>query len=114
MNTIDKGYDIINGPGRDALFDAFKYAYDKTSVISVNFVVAISNIKTRSGESFKIKTKGFKISSLEHEDGSGYSFNLQGYCEADTRLGSQVHYEQYNFKAYYNAKTRKGFITLTK
>ncbi len=115
MDTNSKSFDIINGPGRDVLFDAFKYAYDKNSVISTSFTVALSGIKTRSGECFQIKTKDYKITSIEHEDGSGQSFNIRGYCSADIRLGAKEQiYEWYKFTAYYNARTRMGYISLTK
>ena len=116
MNTNGKNYDIVSGPSRDMLFDAFKYAYDKTAIVQVQFDIAIGYSNTNSGMGYyKMKSKDFKIVSIEHEDGSGYSFNLRGYCSADTRFRARdaVEYATYKFKAYYNAKTRKGYITLT-
>ena len=116
MNTNGRSYDIVNGPSRDMLFDAFKYAYDKNAAVTVQFDIALGYVNSNSGIGYyRMKSKDFKIVGIEHEDGSGFSFNLRGYCSADTRFRARdvVEYTTYKFKAYYNAKTRKGYIALT-
>lgn len=105
---------IVNGPNRDRLIDAFKYAYDDDKV-SVNFAVSISyNAVEEDGKRVCFPThlaqiERMIINTIQHEDGSGESFNLSGRCTACLeRYGGAKHY--YKFEAYYNAKTRTGTI----
>ena len=115
MNTnTKKGYDIVNGPSRESLVDAFKYAYDKQSRVNVAFHVAVGYTGKPGDPTtgyVRMHIKDIRIARIEHEDGSGTSFNLDGYCYADLEsVSSAATYKRYNFKAYYNAKSRKGYI----
>ena len=109
MNTNqkkEKYYDIVNGPNKDALFDACKYACVKGANIPVSFdvVKGYTMPKNDPGCAYIIMaTTDFRIIGIENEDGSGESFNLHGYVK---RSGTQ-----YRFKAYYNTKRREGVIT---
>lgn len=94
MDAKKRGFNIIAGPGRDLLFDACKYAYDKKANIEVRFTV-----ESNCG----MALSDVKISSISHEDGSGESFNLEGFCWI--MAGRCSH-----FKAYYNTKNRTGYI----
>ena len=109
-------FNIEAGPSRDLLFDSAKYAYDADAHVFIKFSVALGYTMPLGHPGcayIPAKMVGTKIVAIEHEDGSGYSFNLQGYCEASLeRYGDQV--EPYKFFAYYNAKTRKGTITFVK
>ena len=118
MNTKERLLTIENGPNREALVDAFKYVYDKNSTVNVEFKVAIGYTGNPSDPTtayIPMHIRDIRIVEIEHEDGSGYSFNLEGYCQADlyTLSASFVHYRPYAFKAYYNAKTRRGHISFT-
>ena len=93
MNT----YNIIGGPSKHVLVDAFKYAYDKNAKIDLEFKVEICNGSL-------LKLEDFTIVEISHEDGSGESFNLSGSCR---HFGRSV-----DFMAYYNSKHREGVITL--
>ena len=103
---------IVNGPNRDRLIDAFKYAYDSDKV-SANFTVAISyNPVEENGKCIHFPThtaqiERMTINTIQHEDGSGESFHLSGYCAA---YPERFYKHYYKFEAYYNAKTRTGTI----
>ena len=117
--TREKYYDIVAGPNKDALFDACKYACSKTAKLTVDFTVAIgyTTPKDNPGCAYiAMAISDIKITGIEHEDGSGESFNLRGYCKADlcSLGGDNVKYEQYRFKAYYNSRIREGCITFLK
>ena len=107
MNTNKKEvyYDIVNGPNKDVLFDACKYACVKNTFIPVSFDVALGYTMPKSDPGctyIKMDLTQFKIMGIENEDGSGESFNLHGYVRSN---GAQL-----RFKAYYNTKRRKGKI----
>ena len=117
MNTEKtRTYSIVDGPNRDLIVDAFKYAYDKDSTLPVDFSVAIG-YTTKPGEPgcayIKMAIKNIVIARIEHECGNGHSYNLFGYCKADLRSfgGVGKDYKDYSFTAYYNAKTRSGTIS---
>lgn len=108
MNTQDeRSYEIVNGPNKDTLFDACKYAYGKTKVI-VNFSI-VAGYTPSSHTRIPMLLRDITICGIEHEDGSGESFNLHGHCKVDGALSTRVRICR--FKAYYNARSRKGFIT---
>lgn len=109
MNT--KVYQVINGPSRDRLVEAFKYAYDEKTEVPVDFGVVFRQVSERSF--VLLKTKDFRILSLQHEDGSGQSFNIEGYCQVsflDPTKYAHLVLASRRFKAYYNTATRKGTI----
>lgn len=115
--TKEKHYEIVAGPNKDALFDACKYAYSKTAKLTINFAVAIGHTMPKNDLEcayIPMAITDFKIVGIEHEDGSGESFNLHGYCKADLDSfgGKNVTYKPYKFKAYYSSRNRTGYITL--
>ena len=114
--TKERYYDIVAGPNKDALFDVCKYACSKTAKLTVDFTVAIGYTMPKNDPGccyFAMAITDIKISGIRHEDGSGESFILDGYCKADLNpLGeNNVAYKSYRFKAYYNSKNREGRIT---
>ena len=117
MNTKERNYDIVNGPNKDALFDSCKYAYTGRSRIVLDFEVAIGYTlpPSESGAAYiPMKIKDLIITGIEHEDGSGESFNLEGNANVDLeirRFAGDVEYHWHRFKAYYNTKRRCGRIT---
>ena len=112
MNTNkERSFEIVSGPNKDTLFDACKYAYSKNSKIAVEFGVALGYTMPRDHPGcayFPMNMRGVVISSIEHEDGSGESFNLQGYCRASLDINQNL--KAYRFEAYYNTKKRSGTI----
>ena len=117
ISTTKRSYDIIAGPNKDALFDACKYAYNKSAKISIDFAVVLGYTTPTDNPGcayIPMSLTDIKISGIEHEDGSGESFNLRGYCKADPcfRREDNMHYKSYEFRAYYNSKSRKGRINL--
>lgn len=116
MDIKEKTYDIIGGPSKDLLFDACKYAYN---ALPTNIGLYFSVVK---GYTTPVDNPGcayvlmdisdIRIVGIEHEDGSGESFNLHGYCNINEKpLAAGLLLKSYKFKAYYNAKTRKGTIS---
>lgn len=104
-------YSIVNGPNRDRLIDAFKYAYGDDRV-NTDFAVAIgySTVKESGKRVYTLaQIDKMTIYSISHEDGSGESFNLSGGCHACLeRFGGVT--KPYKFEAYYHARTREGII----
>ena len=134
-----KGYNIYDGPSRDRLFDACKYAYEEDQ-INLDFKVAIcysGHLNDRDRKDLPMCITDMRLFSVGHEDGSGHSFVLEGDCKADLSLDKVVtslNYQEYDikayrhkyfsgdyegkddlkyyhFSAYYNTNTRKGYIT---
>ncbi len=115
MELINRMFDIVSGPNKDALFDSCKYFCNRNAAIPIEFGVAIGYTmpKGHPGCAYiPMHIKEIQICGITHENGSGESFNLQGYCLADLgSIGDKVNYTSYEFKAYYNSKTRKGTIS---
>ena len=117
-SVVDR-YDIISGPSKATLFDACLYSYSKDAKIAVNFTISQgysndSNDATRLY--IPLPVTNIKITGIEHEDGSGESFIIKGYCHVDKdyllRKENTYRYRYSRFLAYYNAKNRKGSFTL--
>ncbi len=122
MNTKSnlRQFNIEGGPNVDRILDGFKYAYDKSVSIPVNFVVAKSYTAPRDkpGCAFApLEMRVSQIVSVSHESGNDTSLNIAGNCEV--ALGEEKrNISKYQsdlilarFEAYYDAKTRKGVIT---
>ncbi len=106
--------DIVAGANGDALLDACKRAHENDAELPTNFNVTISYAEPNNSPGhaeIKVAISSIKIAKIKHENDSGESFNLQGYCKADLDSSANVACELYGFEAYYNAKTRKGHIT---
>ncbi len=116
MNTKEtsneRTYKIVDGPNRDTLFDSCKYAYDDNANVQVRFSVPIAYTMPKDNPGclyIAMEIRNIRIASLEHEDGSGASFNIFGYCEADKNVFGKD-FKAYRFRAYYNSRTREGTI----
>ena len=109
----ERHYEIVNGPNKDMLFDACKYAYSKTTKLAIDFGVAAGYTMPRSHPGCAyvlIDMSDVAIHGIEHENESGESFDIHGMCKAALH-GLSDDAKFYKFKAYYNAKTRTGTIT---
>ena len=111
---VKRSYDVVDGPSADRLFDACKYAYDDNRIF-VNFAVAICYTMPPDHPSsayIPASIRNVRIVSIEHENGTGHSFNIRGYCDADLRSIAKKHtYTRYHISLYYDSRTRKGRIT---
>ena len=121
MNTSKSvAYAIINGPSKSALFDSCKYCYSMDVKVHVNFTIS-QGYSNHSNDATKLylpmQITDIAITGIQHEDGSGESFNLEGCCKVDIdyhiRNDGVRRYRYRRFSAYYNAKSRKGSFTLT-
>lgn len=119
MNTNEVCFDILDGPSRSDIIHSFEYVYDKDSKIKVGFETTGPKVVKNNDSGvvcteiiYGLKAPAFgdvKIISIEQEDDSGYSFNLRGYCGLQRDPHAEI-----PFKATYNAKRRKGTITIPK
>ena len=114
MNTKknSRSFDILNGPSKDLLFDACKYAHSKEVRINVDLTVAFGYTmpKNEAGAAYmRMAVSEIMIVGIEHENGSGDSLIVTGYCHADLD-SMKGKLKPYQFRAYYNSKTRKGNI----
>ncbi len=101
---------IVGGPSKSNIVDALKYAYDKENR-------HLSCFTLDNGVTFAVRVEG-----LAHEDGSGFSFNINGtVCFVNRKRKIQapewinnatVNLESQNINAsiYYNARTQKGVL----
>ena len=100
MNTNSSLNEIVvqfcDGPSRDRLIDAFKYAEDDKARVTVEFY-------TQGGEIVSIVP-----TMLEHEDGSGQSFNGHGYVTVDTIANHKLYEKHIYF--YFQTASRNGYI----
>ena len=107
-------YSITAGPCRDLLFDAMKYLFDKAAKLPVKFTVVYTykkDVGATEDKMYELLVENVRITSIQHEDGSGESFNLQGSCDVDLDpFTKKPCPEPHRFKAYYNSRTRKGSI----
>ncbi|MBQ3441181.1 hypothetical protein IJG27_02600 [Candidatus Saccharibacteria bacterium] len=98
-------YNIVAGPNKDTIFDICKYSFDRRTKIFAEFTIVIGYTGVTS-----IVTD-IKITSIQHEDGSGDKFNLVGYCTTGLpSLTNDVAYRPYKFMAFYNSRSREGHI----
>lgn len=104
-------YKISNGPNRDVIIDAFKYAYE--TKIPLKFTITKFHPELLDHPEYvvyELETKNIRITSIEHESGTGYHLNLAGFIDAKT----DNDWHPFRFEAFYNANTRKGHIKLIK
>lgn len=122
MNTsksVTNCFSIINGPSKSVLFDSCQYAYSKDVKVHINFAIP-QGYSNHSNDATKLylpmQITDIVITGIQHEDGSGESFNLEGYCKVDIdyhiRNDGVCRYQYRRFTAYYNSKSRKGTFTL--
>ena len=113
-----KLYDILDGPNKDSLFDACKYAYNSNVGIAVHFTVAVGYTLPKDNPNsayIPMSISDIRIIGITHEDGSGESFLLYGYCNADLNSFAKNfnNTKPYSFEAYFDARSRKGWISFT-
>ena len=124
--SVANCYTILSGPNKSTLFDAYQYAYSKDKKITVNFNIPqgylnrSNNATDNAAKAYlplPLKISNVTVTGLQYEDGSGESFNLEGYCNADIdyyrRNDGARRYKCYRFLAYYNTKNRTGWFALT-
>lgn len=114
MNTQkEEQYNILNGPSKDLIFDALKYAYDKKIIVPIWFKVVkdFSPLGTTIGQ---IHLSGIRLKSIEYGDGAADKINICGYCKANLESPDKNGpHSPYGFKALYNTRTRSGYISFS-
>lgn len=119
MNTNEVCFDILDGPSRSDIIHSFEYVFDKDSKIKVGFtttgpkVVKVNDSGVVCAETvYGLKAPAFgdvSIVSISHDDHSGCNLDIRGYCGLQRDPHAEI-----PFKATYNAKRRKGIITIPK
>lgn len=118
MNTKEiTTFEITDGPSRDAIFDSMKYNYEARIPLEFKIVKGRYVPKGNSTPAaILLETRNIEIHTIQHEDGTGFKFNLEGYLDIKIGEGEgytpSALYVPRTFKAFYNAKTRKGNITI--
>ena len=116
MNT-EKNFDVVNGPCKDLLFDACKYACRKEAEVIPKFSIAQYYIGDARDNTKRMAVympvKNFYIMGIDNEDGSGESWNVRGSVDADLDNRDSKHpdWTHYRFFMYYNSRRREGVIT---
>ena len=108
IKIVSINHDIKTGPDSGRLWDAAKYAYGKNSVD--NFV--FFDIKNPFPEIIpdEYLRLWFRPTEIQHEDGSGKSFNLAGFI---SKTCAAPRYAGRRFTAYYNCGSpRHGTIKI--
>ena len=106
-NGAEEVHQIYDGPSREALFDALRLAYDKirpTVELTVENGMLVGEEGAQAWCSSKIL---FKVIGLEHEDGSGTSFNFEGYI---VPVPGWIKEPSELIHGYFNTRTRKGTL----
>lgn len=107
-NYCDVSFDITDGPSRDRLIDAFKYAYDVATQLDIEFTIVRDHSRLQDNPGYvavPMKAKEVVVNTIQHENGTSNDFNIKGWCRVeDTGV---------EFRAYYNARTRTGTITIS-
>ena len=110
IKTVTFG--IFDGPSRDLIFDSMKYNYETRIPLDFKIVKGYTAPKDDPVAAIvPLKTRDVEIHTIQHEDGTGFKFNLEG--DIDIKVDDSG-YVPRRFKAFYNAKTRKGTITVKK
>lgn len=108
-----RSYSIVNGPNKDVLFDACKYAFSKTATIAIDFRVVTGYTMPRNhpGCAYTMMNiDEMKIHGIEYADEVSGNLNLHGHCKAALGHSSEST-KHYKFEALYNSRTREGVIT---
>ena len=96
---------IVDGPNRDRLIDAFKYAYDQAATVVVSFTVLARSV---NGLLIMEEIKNATITAIQYNN-SSECFIVFGFMPNTYNVG--VPNLRLQFKAFYNTKDRKGTIT---
>ena len=101
-------YNLEFGPTRDRLMDSFKFAHEGKNVAR-EFRAAIHHDENTFTTA---QLANMQITSIEHEDHTGYNFNFSGTCRAclENPNNAEAELKDYKFTAKYNARRRKGRI----
>ena len=104
-------FDIVGGPGKDALFDACKYADDKRASIKIYFSVLIGHtgLPDAYGSAYVLMDiSDVIIRGIVHDDEVGEVFTVYGACRIGNGVTSSK--DDYQFIAQYEPKIRRGEI----
>lgn len=102
-------YSIIDGPDARSLFDACRFVYTKNVYYDVYFKITEYYNEALDGTSCEKKpllASDFHIVGIEHDNGTGESFRIKGYCNVTENDIT----ENYAFVSYYNTQSKKGII----
>ena len=113
MNTVKNCYIITEGPSKDVLIDAFKYLYDESVQITLNFIAIARYDMTILSDPhayISIRIEDIKLLGIEYEYHNKDSFILNGLCKkADPTIESEL--KPCKFRAHYNVQDRAGWIS---
>ena len=104
---------ITEGPSKDVLIDAFKYLYNESVQITLNFIAIARYDMTILSDPhayISIRIEDIKLLGIEYEYHNKDSFILNGLCKkADPTIESEL--KLCKFEAHYNVQDRAGWIS---
>ncbi len=107
--TIVKGA----GPSKLALLTALAYAYGD---VNEEITAVPVSVKFKAYRGTKETSMAFhlyaRIIGLTHENGSGESFNLEGYIRTNSRGSAHVSREERHFTGYYDVHHKEGTLDI--
>ena len=106
---------VTEGPSKMDLITALAYAFHERSPFYPGFKVSLANARDAKQQELhaflshdrKDSWLTLRIQGLEHEDGSGDSFIIQGII-MEQSAHRRRYYTTHKVNGYYSAKTRKG------
>ena len=114
-------FSIVDGPSKDRIFDACRYAHDKGTKISLSFKVALSYTSPGSepfqalGKMIPMQIEDVCIEGIRHENKISDVLIISGSCNADLeKYGRNAHPTEHVFEAYYKTSNREGTIVFDK
>lgn len=114
-----KTFEITDGPSRDALFDACKYAFSENAKVNIEPKVVVESMRPLGPGCgcmrVMMQIKNVVVAGIWHLEESDEKFIFCGRCLADLKAVSSKNavYQRYDYVANYNVKTRKGTISFS-
>lgn len=101
-------FNIVDGPSKDRIFDAFKYNENTEAFVSLRLRV-LDHTRPSNGYHPHLDITEIAITGIEYGDLSGSVLRLKGFCKA--ALPDDDKMFPYQFTASYNSKNREGVIS---
>lgn len=129
MDT-SRSYDIVGGPSLDRIFDSFKYTQQRRAFVGVWFKIIEPSFRHPQQQPVPVNIENVVINSIRcHDDDNDVAtfddsgadssvadtavpwYEIGGRCWSYSDGSKSGNYQRYRFNAYYNPKTRKGYIS---
>ena len=110
-------FSIVDGPSRDRIFDACRYAHDMGTRICLSFKIALGYTSPGAepfqaiGKMVPMQIEDVCIEGVRHEDRMSDVLIISGFCKTDLdSYGRNTNPVEHPFEAYYKTSNREGTI----